>query len=88
MVTCFSGEKQVSVVSKDVYRPSIFVFPHPYPLALAVIKFPAVFIFITRAQRTFKRKERICEKARIGAGRLRKVIARGGSTVFICTVCQ
>ena len=37
MVTCFSGEKQVSVVSKDVYRPFIFVFPHPYPLALAVI---------------------------------------------------
>ena len=43
--TCFSQEKQVSVAPKDVYRPSIFFFPHPYPLALAVNKSPAGFFF-------------------------------------------
>ena len=32
MVICFSWEKQVSVAPKDVYRPSIFFFPHNYPL--------------------------------------------------------
>ena len=36
--------KQVSVAPKDVYRPSIFFFPHPYLLALAVNKSPAVYI--------------------------------------------
>ena len=44
MVICYSGEKQVSVAPKDVYRPSIFFFPHHYPLALAVNKSPAVYI--------------------------------------------
>ena len=44
MVISFLWEKQVSVAPKDVYRPSIFFFPHPYPLALAVNKSPAVYI--------------------------------------------
>ena len=45
MVICFSWENQVSVAPKDVYRPSIFFFPHPYPFALAVNKSPAVYFF-------------------------------------------
>ena len=44
MEICFSWEKQVSVAPKDVYRPSIFFFPHHYPLALAVNKSLAVYI--------------------------------------------
>ena len=43
MVIFFYWEKQVSVAPKDVYKPSIFFFPHPYPLVLAVNKAPAVF---------------------------------------------
>ena len=43
MVMCFYWENQVSVAPKDVYRPSIFYFPHPYSLALAVNNSPAVF---------------------------------------------
>ena len=43
MVICFSWENQVSVAPKDVYRPSIFFFPHHYPLVLAVNKSPAVY---------------------------------------------
>ena len=58
MVICFSWEKQVSIAPKDVYRLSIFFFPHHYPLALAVNKSPAVYIlscaFLKR--RTLKRK--------------------------------
>ena len=46
MVICFSWEKQVSVAPKDVYRSSIFFFPHPF--ALAVNKSPAVY-FLSRA---------------------------------------
>ena len=37
-------QKQVSVAPKDVYRPSIFFFPHPYFLALAVNKSLVVYI--------------------------------------------
>ena len=44
MVICFSREKQVSVVPKDVYRPSIFFLPHHYPFALLVYKSPVVYI--------------------------------------------
>ena len=44
MVICFSREKQVSVAHKDVYRPSIFFFPHLYPLAMVVNKSPAICI--------------------------------------------
>ena len=40
IVICFSWEKQVSVAPKDVYRPSIFLFPHHFPLALTVNKSP------------------------------------------------
>ena len=46
MVICFYWEKQVSVAPKHVYGPSIFFFPHPYPLALAVNKSPAVFCLV------------------------------------------
>ena len=46
------------------YRPSIFFSPHPYPLVIAVILFPAVFVFISRARRTLKRKQRVCELAK------------------------
>ena len=48
-VIYFSWEKQVSVAPKDVPRRSIFLFPHPYPPALAVNKSPAVLI--TSAER-------------------------------------
>ena len=44
MIIFFFWEKQVSVAPKDVYRPSIYFFPHHYPLALAVNKSPAVYI--------------------------------------------
>ena len=46
-----------------VYRPC-FIFPQP-PWASAHL-IPGFFkIFITRARRTFKRKERVCEQAKI-----------------------
>ena len=54
MVICFSREKQVSVASKDVYRPSTFFFPTPTSLRWRSIN-PRGF-FITRARRTLKRK--------------------------------
>ena len=36
--------KASSVASKNVYRPSIFFFPHHYPFTLAVNKCPAIYI--------------------------------------------
>ena len=40
----FRRKASFSCSPKDVYRPSIFFFPHHYPLALAVNKSPAVYI--------------------------------------------
>ena len=58
MVICFSREKQVSVSSKDVDRPSTFFFPYPYLLALAVNKSPRFFLFfITCARQTEEKIE-------------------------------
>ena len=45
MVICFSWEKHNPVAPKDVYRPSIFFFRHPYRVALAVNKSLVVFTF-------------------------------------------
>ena len=45
-VICFFLEKQASAAPKDPYRPSIFSFPDPHFLVLAVNKFPAASIFI------------------------------------------
>ena len=45
MVICFSWERHNSVAPKDVYRPSIFFFRHPYLVALAVNKSLVVFTF-------------------------------------------
>ena len=56
MVICFSWEKQVSVAPKDVYRPSIFFFPYPYLLALAVNKSPEVYIFYHPRSTDFEEK--------------------------------
>ena len=56
MVICFSSEKQVLVAPKDVYRLSIFVFPHPYRLALAVSKSPAVFTSYHAPSKDFEKK--------------------------------
>ena len=42
---------------------SIFFLPHYYPLALAVNKSPAAFIFLSHARRTLKRKKRVWEQA-------------------------
>ena len=39
-------------------RASNFVFPHPYPLALAVNKSPAVFCFLSRALDGLRRENR------------------------------
>ena len=56
MVISFSWEKQVSVASKDVYRPCIFFFPYPYSLALAVNESPAVSIFYHARSTDFEEK--------------------------------
>ena len=50
------GHAVVSVffLKSSLYTDRAFFFPHPYPAALAIIYFPAVFIFIARTRRTFR----------------------------------
>ena len=45
----FESAEKSSVAPKDVYRPSIFFFSHPYSLALAVMNKSSAVDILTRA---------------------------------------